>query len=212
MAGDAIANKGDLKDQVKDFMADDFDDAELNRAISFCEAEIRRKLRILDMEVTTQLPILSETLTVPSRFLAARRLHISGSKPMGFITPEECINQQVSKGKGRPVSYTLEGREDGLPFFRFAPIPDTTEHVLNLLFLADMALIDDDDCNQILQKQGDIYFYGTVYHMFAYARNIERMPDVKRIYEEAIANTQSQDIRDKIDGSQLRARASQVPA
>lgn len=207
----AIQTKADLRDQVTDFMADQFEARDLNRSIAMCEAGIRRKLRLLDQEVTADIALSEETLTVPSRFLSARRLYIPGQKPMDYLNPDQLIRRQVERSNGRPRNYTLEGREDGLPFFRFAPKPDS-EYTLRLTYLADQALVADDDTNVVLEKFPDIYFYGTIYHMLAFARNTERMPPVKLIYEAAIAEAEIMDIRDKIDGSSLVPRPSQVPA
>ena len=212
MSGLAISTKADLRDQVQDFMADEFDVRELDRAIAFCEAGIRRRLRVLDMEVTVDLPITGETLTVPSRFLSARRLYIPGNKPLVYYSVDEIINHQIQRVRGRPSGYTLEGREDALPFFRFAPTPDSTDYVLRLTYLADMKLISDTDCNDLLERSPDIYFYGTAYHMIPYVRNAERFNDIGGLYQKAMLDEQNADNTDKIDGSVLIARPSQVPA
>lgn len=212
MAGDAITSKADLRDQVQDFMADEYEVRDLDRAIALCEAGIRRKLRVLEMEITTDIPITGETLTVPSRFITARRLYIPGNKPMTYETPDQIIGFQVQRDKGQPRFYSLEGREDALPFFRFAPFPDSEDYILRLTYLADSGLVSDDDCNVVLELWPDVYFYGTIYHMMAFARNVERMPNVKGLYDEAIAEIQHADITDKINGSVLVARPSQVPA
>ncbi len=212
MGSEAFLSKSDLRDQVGDFMADDYEVRDLDRSIALCEADIRRDLRILQQEVTVDIPLLGETLTVPGRFLSARVLSFPGNDPIDYLTPDALRREQVKRETGRPRSYTLEGREDGLPFFRFAPAPDSTDYVLNLVYVADSALINDDDCNDILAKWPDIYFYGTIYHMMAFARNVERMPDVRSIYKTAIADTGLMDVRDKIDGSPLSPRPSQAPA
>ncbi len=212
MGSEAFASKSDLRDQVQDFMADEYAVRDLDRAIALCEADIRRDLRVLQQEVTVDLPLTAETLTVPSRFLSARRLYIPGDRPMEYLSPEQLILRQINREPGRPRNYTVEGREDGLPFFRFAARPDSEDYILRLTYMADSSLFNDDDCNAILERWPDIYFYGTIYHMMAFARNIERMPDVGRIYKTAIRDTTVKDVRDKTDGSSLAPRPAQAPA
>lgn len=211
VAGLTFVNKGDLKDNLVSWAAEgDFDSLDLDRSIGLCEADLRRKLRILDTQKIIDLELSGETLRAPARFLAAQRLYIPGNKPMEYRSPDALIDHQLCHAGGTPSSYTLEGSEDELPIFRFSPAPDATYSV-RLSYTADLGLIDDDDCNQVLAYHGDLYFYGALAHLAMFLRNEDRLPAVIDYYRAAVADLQLSDIRDKVDGSRLVPRPNQVP-
>lgn len=203
-----FANKGALYASLVSWLADNSAAIEtLDRAIALVEADMRRRLRIFQMEVTADLCTNGETMVVPSRFLAVRRLYIPGYRAMGYLSPELIVDHQVDNpGPGRPTKFTLEGREDILPVLRFSPTPDA-EYMVRLTYLADPALTDAEDCNSILDQYPDVYHYGALSHLGDYVRNKERLPDWKNRYEEIIKSINDADLRDKVDGSTLRPRS-----
>ncbi|MEZ5935823.1 MAG: hypothetical protein R3F54_28720 [Alphaproteobacteria bacterium] len=203
-----FANLSALKAGLTSWMADGSLDADtLDRAVALTEAEMRRRLRIFKMEVTEDLTISGETLVVPSRFLAVKRAYIPGYEALDVLDGEALVRKLAdNRGtSGRPDAFALEGREDQLPILRFAPIPDQT-YTLRLTYLADPALLDDDDCNVILDEYPDAYFYGCLSHLGDHARNKERLPDWQAKFDAAMAGILQADLDDKIAGSTLVPR------
>lgn len=202
------ANKSALRAAVTSWMADgSLDSDTIDRAIALVESDMRRRLRVFQMEITQDLTISGETLVVPGRFLGARRLYIPGHRPMGYLSPELLVHHQFDRPEASaPTKFTLEGREDALPLFRFSPIPDTT-YTLRLTFLADPALIDNDDCNAILDNWPDAYHYGALVHLGDHVRNKERLPDWQARYDAIMRDIMDADIKDKVDGSTITPRS-----
>jgi hypothetical protein len=204
-----FANRSALKAGLITWMADGNLDADtLDRSIALAEAEMRRRLRVFDMEITQDLTIAGETLVVPSRFLAVRRAYIPGYQALDYLTPEALV-EKLADHRGhteRPEAFTLEGREDLLPVMRFAPVPDQT-YTLRLTFLADPALLGDDDSNAILDNYADAYLYGALSHLGDFVRNKERLPEWQDRFAAILTDIGRADLRDKIDGSTLVPRA-----
>lgn len=200
-----FANKAALRASLLSWMSDgDIPQDTLDRAIALTEAQMRRRLRIFHMEVTVDLTLSEETVTVPSRFLSATRLYIPGNLPMEYLTPELLIKHQVENpSAGIPSRYTLEGREDELPFFRVSPLPDTS-YTLRLTYMADPALLGEDDCNAILDQYPDAYHYGSLTHLGDYVRNKQRLPEWRQVFEQTLEEIYQIDLKDKVDGSTLR--------
>ena len=203
-----FANKSALKASVISWLADgSIADETIDRAIALVEADLRRRLRLFQQEVSTELPLTKETITVPSRYLAARVMAIPGRRPMEYLTPEGLLNHQVDNpGTGEPTAFTLEGREDQLPIFRFSRAPNAS-YTVRLLYIADPALQSDEDTNAILEDAPDCYHYGVLTHLGGFVRNKERLPEWGKAYDSIVESLIDADLRDKVDGSALRPRS-----
>ncbi|NJO38335.1 MAG: hypothetical protein HC871_12930 [Rhizobiales bacterium] len=201
------ANKSALKAALISWMADGNLDADtLDRSVALAESDMRRRLRVFSMEVTQDLVISGETMVAPSRFLSVRRAYIPGYQALDYLTPEALVEKlALLPASDRPTAFTLEGREDLLPVLRFAPIPDQS-YTLRLTYLADPALLDDEDCNAILDNFPDAYHYGCLSHLGDHARNKERLPEWQSRFDAILADIIGADLRDKVDGSTLVPR------
>jgi hypothetical protein len=207
----AFQNKSELKARVRDWLADpDFDGAVIDTAIALTEAKIRRELRVRAMEVTQDFPITGPTQTVPSRFLAIKRLYIPGYKPMINVDQDrliELLALETSTPPEQPTYYAIEGREDGLPNIRFAPLQTATaSYTAVISFFADPALIDDEDANDILYEHPDVYLYGTLTHLSGYLEDQNRVPRWGDLFLEAVGSLTRGDLDDRVAERDIRPR------
>ncbi len=198
-------NLSELKATIKDLMAEEqFDDGVLNTLVALADADLRRELRVLPMEKTATLAIAGETVIVPDRFLSVRRFTLDSNGRRYRLTPlpAETMAAMTDLAAGRPAYWSLEGNEDALPVFRLYPAPDQA-YSASLLFDADPALVSDDDFNDILLTQPDLYIYGALVHGEAYLRNPERTVVYGTLYGRALQAAKSADLRDRYAGGPL---------
>ena len=199
------ANLSELKAALKGFMAEEsFDDGVLGMFVALADADLRRELRLLPMERTATVTISEETEPVPDRFLSVRRFTIDHGGQRHKLTsqPAEIMADYADLTARMPSFYTIEGNEGALPVFRFYPLPDQV-YTAKLLFDADPALLDDDDFNDLLLQQPDLYLYGALLHAEAYVKNPERSVVWGTLYGRALSAAKSSDLRDRYAGGTL---------
>ena len=203
-------NKSELKAVVRDFIADEtFDDKVLDTLIALTDAELRRELRILPMEKSQAFTLTSDRLVVPARFLSVKLLYLEvhgRKRPLRPSTLDQLVDEYGCRDLAPPVVYALEGVEDQLPVLVFGPTPDAS-YTGRLVFMANPALLDDADFNDILLDQPDLYVYGTLTHAEAYIKNAERTAVWGALYGRALESAKASDTRDRVSGGVLTPTA-----
>ncbi len=193
----AFANRGELRASVKTWLSESqITDATINIAIALAEARINRTLRLLDGEANTDITISSGTTAVPSGFRGVVRFNLSTSPitPLTEMKADQLSDYLRDCPSGKPLFYSLEGNGDLLPVFRWAPSPDTT-YTAPLTYTKTWQLVEDDDSNTILEDCPDLYLYGALVHGRLKLQEPQRLPDVKGLFDEALAEAKIDDLK-----------------
>ena len=158
--------------------------------LSLVEDKLGLELRIRPMETSADLTISSQTVSLPSGFVAQRRLYISSSpnKPVNYMAPEAFWERYLATETGTPKAYTIEG--DSLVF---GPAPDTTYTGKILYYKKFDALTADSDTNWLLSNARGLLLYGALLEASLY---------FKHANEEALKwSTVYDDLMDKVKGA-----------
>ena len=191
-------NRSDLSDEI----SDDF--------IKLTEADYNAKLRIRQMEQIDTVTIDSETVTVPSGFIAVRSFYIllsSTKHPLEYITPHNLFEIRGGSRSGRPRSYTIEA-DNETEQFRFGPSPDTT-YTGYLSYYKDIAALSDSNAsNPILAKHPGIYLYGSLFHSanFLGGINPQQTQNWLQMYVAALERCENNDKQDSYGGAPVVQR------
>jgi hypothetical protein len=191
-------NRSDLSDEI----SDDF--------IKLTEADYNAKLRIRQMEQIDTVTIDSETVTVPSGFIAVRSFYIllsSTKHPLEYITPHNLFEIRGGSRSGRPRSYTIEA-DNETEQFRFGPSPDTT-YTGYLSYYKDIAALSDSNAsNPILAKHPGIYLYGSLFHSANFLGGIDRQQTQNwlQMYVAALERCENNDKQDSYGGAPVVQR------
>jgi hypothetical protein len=107
----ALTTYAELQTAVENWLArDDLTDY-IPDFITLFEAHANRVLRVRQMETTTSLTPSSGAATLPSDFLAARRVTWAGdtSRQLEYMHPDLLYASYPDSSEGVPVNYTIEG-------------------------------------------------------------------------------------------------------
>lgn len=157
-------------------------------------------MRIRAMETTTTPTISSQSTSLPTGFLANRRLYItSGSSiiELDYLTPDVFWRTwtAASGATGQPEQFTIEGEN-----FIVGPMPDVSYTSSFLYYKALTALVNSSDTNWILTNMPLAYLSATLTEAFAYTRNMEQAVAWNSRYVSIARALQTQDKRDRYAG------------
>jgi len=186
-------NRSDLTSEI----SDDF--------IKLVEADFNAKLRIRQMEQIDTITINSETVTVPTGFIAVRSFYIlSGNTKyhLNYITPANLFSTKGGSTTGMPRVYTIES-DNGTEQFRFAPSPDTTYTGYLQYYKAFTALSSTNASNYILDKHPSIYLYGSLFHASNFVGGIDanQVQTWTAMYQAALLRCENNDLQDSFGGA-----------
>jgi len=186
-------NRSDLTSEI----SDDF--------IKLVEADFNAKLRIRQMEQIDTITINSETVTVPTGFIAVRSFYIlSGNTKyhLNYITPANLFSTKGGSTTGMPRVYTIES-DNGTEQFRFAPSPDTTYTGYLQYYKAFTALSSTNPSNYILDKHPSIYLYGSLFHASNFVGGIDanQVQTWTAMYQAALLRCENNDLQDSFGGA-----------
>ena len=178
--------------------------------IKLTEADFNAKLRIRQMEQIDTLTINSETVSVPSGFIAVRSLYllVSSTKyPLEYITPGNMFEIRGGSRTGRPRSYTIES-DNGTEQFRFGPAPDTSYTGYLSYYKNITTLSDSNTSNYILANHPAIYLYGSLYHASNFLGGIEpnQAQNWLAMYSSALERCENNDRQDSYGGAPVQQR------
>jgi hypothetical protein len=157
----ALANYGDLKAAVANWLADDNITARIVEFVTLGEAQIFGDVRVRSrlLETTGDLTISSQTVSLPTGFIGVRRLYLNSSpvRNLQFLAPDQFWNRFISTTTDTPDFYTLEGEN-----FVFGPSPDSTYTGKLLYWKKPTAFSADSDTNTFFTTNPDLYLYAAL--------------------------------------------------
>jgi hypothetical protein len=117
------------------------------------------------------------------------------------VSPDYLWTFYGSSATGKPKVFSVIGSE-----IAFGPIPDSTDTVEMWFYQFD-ALSDSNTTNWLLTAHPDIYLYGSLVEAEPFYTNDARMPLWKARLDEAMAELETADMRDRWSGGALTMRS-----
>lgn len=195
----SIDNYGELKTAVANWLKRDDLTSRIPEFIAGAEDRIAIDLRIRAMETTADLTVSSQTVALPTGFLAQRRLYLDTStdrKRLDFYPPADFWMRRASSETGTPVIYTVEG--DNIVF---GPTPDATYTGKILYYQRFTALSGDSDTNWLLSNQQFLLLYGALIEASPFVGDDPRTMTWAMMYDDRIEKMQQADRDDRYPDS-----------
>ncbi len=198
----AISTYGELKTAVANFLKRDDLTERIPEFISLAEDRIGQTLRIRLMEQTSDLTISSATQTValPTRYVAMRRLYIDGSpvRRLEFRTPVNFWSIYASSETNKPRVFTIEGENIVL-----GPTPDTSYTGKILFYQRLAAFSSDSDTNTLLTEARGLYLYGALLEAAPFLGNDTRILTWAQFWDDLKERVETADKKDRFSGDAL---------
>lgn len=200
-----LLNRGDLGSRIPEFIVG----AETRIFRGSQEAPFESEpLRIRSMEQSSYTTLAAQAVALPTLFLQARRLYLSGNagRKLSFIDPDEFWTRYVGTTSGTPLYFTIEGEN-----LLVGPTPDTSYTAQLLYYKAFAALSADADTNWLLTNAPYAYVHGAAIEGFRYLRNPDAMASSHAAFCGIINALNLSDKRDRYSGSPWAAKTDFNP-
>ena len=212
----ALSTLGGLKTAIDDFLSrqGDFPDSyKVEYFVTLAHARIHYgsddprfpsdPLRIRAMEAAADVLTTSQSMPLPTGYLAMRRVYLDTS-PVGrldFLPPMDFWAKYVSSSNAPPLAYTIEGEN-----IVFGPVPDGEYTAKCLYWRAFDAPADDADTNWIMANVPGLYLYGALLEAACVIQDDEQIARYGPMYAGAAAGLAKSDKRDRFSGAPLVMR------
>jgi hypothetical protein len=167
----AITTYGELRTAIGNWLDHGLFTARIPEFIALFEASANRRLRVRQMETSISLTPSSGSASLPSDYLAWRRVTWTGSTgvELQYVHPSYLRAADPSASSGVPRHFTIEGSmlkvrpadDAALEFNYFQKVP---------------ALSDSVSTNWLLGAHPDLYLFGSLVEAEMFGVNDERAP------------------------------------
>ena len=202
----AISTKAELHTAVANWLNRSDLTSRIPEFISLAEAAFNRNLRTRDMLSRSTTSTNAQYVALPSDFLEMLNVELTSTDPpkrLLYATSDRSddFRQQKSNKVGVPVYYTIEGSA-----IQLNPTPDIS-YTIQMSYYKDIPALSaaaDSGDNWLLVTHPDIYLYGALMEAEPFLMNDARVQLWATAYQEAVANLQEQDNKDRHSGSAMR--------
>ena len=189
----AVANwldRDDLSDRIPEFIA--LAEARINRVL---------RIRLMESKYTASTVAAQRNYALPTGYIQMRNFQINTSPitPLQYVTPEIYDRLWGGSAGGTPQFYTIIANE-----IQLGPIPASVLTMEMLFYKRITALSGSNTTEAMLTDNPDIYLYGALMEAEPFIMNDERVGLWAQGLQQAIANLQEQDNKDRHSGSALR--------
>jgi hypothetical protein len=189
----AVANwldRNDLTDRIPEFIA--LAEARMNRVL---------RLRMMESKYTASTVASQRNYALPTGYIQMRNFQINTSPvtPLQYVSPEIYDRLWGGSTGGTPQFYTIITNE-----IQLGPIPGSVLTLEMLFYKKITALSGTNTTEQMLTDNPDIYLYGALLEAEPFIMNDERVGLWAKGFEQAVADLQEQDNKDRHSGSALR--------
>ncbi len=173
--------------------------------VTLGEAEIWRRVRCREMEASANLTVSAQTVALPTRYVAMRRLYLDTSDKdfLSFVTPEVFWSTWASATSGQPRLFAIEGEN-----LVFGPTPDGTYTGKILYYQRPTAL--SVSLPALFTNHPDLYFYAALMQAEKFMADDARVALWRECFERALAAVMMADRKDRYSGGSLQARPDTV--
>jgi hypothetical protein len=195
----AFTTYAELQTSVADWLDRDDLSARIPDFITLAEARYNRVLRIRSMETEADQATVSGTrsYSLPTDYRQMRTVHLVTNPitPLSYITPEIMDRIWAGSSEGKPLSFTIKGNNIYL-----GPSPDVVYTIRFLYYKKVPSLSALVATNDILTDSPDVYLYGSLLEAEPFLQNDARVQLWATAFQQAIANIQEQDEKDRHSG------------
>ena len=189
----AVANwldRDDLTDRIPEFIA--LAEARMNRVL---------RLRMMESKYTASTVASQRNYALPTGYIQMRNFQINTSPvtPLQYVSPEIYDRLWGGSTGGTPQFYTIITNE-----IQLGPIPGSVLTLEMLFYKKITALSGTNTTEQMLTNNPDIYLYGALLEAEPFIMNDERVGLWAKGFQQAVADLQEQDNKDRHSGSALR--------
>ena len=189
----AVANwldRNDLTDRIPEFIA--LAEARMNRVL---------RLRMMESKYTASTVASQRNYALPTGYIQMRNFQINTSPvtPLQYVSPEIYDRLWGGSTGGTPQFYTIITNE-----IQLGPIPGSVLTLEMLFYKKITALSGTNTTEQMLTDNPDIYLYGALLEAEPFIMNDERVGLWAKGFQQAVADLQEQDNKDRHSGSALR--------
>ncbi len=188
-----VTNYTTLKVSIEDFSKRGDVTSLIDDFIDLTEAKLWEKLRIKEMGVrsTATASITSRFIALPDNYLAHRKMvFTSGTQQfdLDYKTPE---SMHVQSASGLPKSFTVTSQ------LEFDRIPDSTYTIENNHYAKLTALSASNLTNAIITNYPELYLWGGLYFLWAWAVDDKKTASYRALFYQAIDEINAQDRKGK---------------
>ena len=195
----AISTYTELQTAVANWLDRDDLTARIPEFIALTEARFNRLLRIRSMETEADQATVAGTrsYSLPTDYRQMRTVHLTTSPitAMSYITPEIMDRIWAGSTQGKPLSYTIKGNN-----IYVGPSPDVVYTIRFLYYKKISSLSTLSPTNSILTDAPDVYLYGCLLEAEPFLQNDARVQLWATAFQQAIADIQEQDEKDRHSG------------
>ena len=195
----AISTYTELQTAVANWLDRDDMSARIPEFIALTEARFNRILRIRAMETEAEQATSAgvRTYSLPTDYRQMRTVHLTTNPitAMSYITPEIMDRIWSGSTQGKPTTYTIKGGN-----IYVGPAPDVIYTLMFLYYKKIPALTALAPTNDILTDAPDVYLYGSLLEAEPFLQNDARVQLWATAFQQAIADIQEQDEKDRHSG------------
>ena len=195
----AISTYVELQTAVANWLDRDDMSARIPEFIALTEARFNRILRIRAMETEAEQATSAgvRTYSLPTDYRQMRTVHLTTNPitAMSYITPEIMDRIWAGSTQGKPTTYTIKGGN-----IYVGPAPDVIYTIKFLYYKKIPALTALAPTNDILTDAPDVYLYGSLLEAEPFLQNDARVQLWATAFQQAIADIQEQDEKDRHSG------------
>lgn len=202
----ALANYGDLKTAVANFLNKTNLTTYIPDLIALGEARVYRELRIRTMETALNLPIASGVIAIPSAYVELKHAYVDGS-PVQILTRKSAAwiheNYPTRSSDGKPKFIASDSGN-----FIFGPYPDSTYTVKGTYYQRLTALSDSNTTNWFTTNAPGILLFAALSETEAFVKNDPRIELWQAKYELEKDGIEREDRNEQFSGSPLTMSVS----
>ena len=189
----AVANwldRDDLTDRIPEFIA--LAEARMNRVL---------RIRLMEGKYTASTVAAQRNYALPASYIQLRNFQLNTSPitPLQYVTPEIYDRLWGGSTGGTPQFYTIVAGE-----VQLGPLPASVLTMEMLFYKKISALSVTNTTEAMLTDNPDVYLYGALMEAEPFIMNDERVPLWLQGFQQAIADLEEQDNKDRHSGSALR--------
>jgi len=189
----AVANwldRDDLSDRIPEFIA--LAEARMNRVL---------RIRLMEAKYTASTVAAQRNYAVPTGYIQMRNFQINTSPitPLQYVTPEIYDRLWGGSTDGTPQFYTIVSNE-----IQLGPLPASILTMEMLFYKKITALSGSNTTEAMLTDNPDVYLYGSLMEAEPFIMNDQRVGLWAQGFQQAVADLQEQDNKDRHSGSALR--------
>lgn len=173
-------------------------------AIRMAEYRFNRVLTTPDHEVTGSITTVAgaDSVALPAGFRQLRDAWVESDpvQRLSLLSPSVVRRSYVGQSGVPLAAAVMNGA------MLLGPVPDAV-YTVGLTYLAKLAYLSDGNpSNWLLADHADVYVLGTLLHCEGFEANDSRIPGIKSLLDEALAEINAQGNRYRYAGSPVRLR------